>query len=113
MMHPEQFEEIMREVLSETRENQPGTGPRFVLPITPFAATDFDDRDIEVVGITGTEDDNENLNFVVMVEIENGEIIPSLREGVWRKTAVIAALQFEEFNRLAIRTRGFKKGTRK
>ncbi|PAQ05222.1 hypothetical protein CIT26_30955 [Mesorhizobium temperatum] len=82
-MEPEQFEEIVREVLAEPREAEPGTGPRFVLPIKAFKATDSEDRELDVVGITGTEDDNENLSFIVIVE-RDGETYPIIESSVWR-----------------------------
>ncbi|CAN7480800.1 hypothetical protein [Mesorhizobium sp. LjNodule214] len=87
-MEPEQFEEIMRSVLSEKMaEDETGlvNGPRFFLPIKAFRAKDSDGRELEVVGVTATEDDNENLSFVVLVELDaGGEIYPIIESSVWR-----------------------------
>ncbi|TIL94792.1 MAG: hypothetical protein E5Y73_09665 [Mesorhizobium sp.] len=85
MMDPEQFEEIMRSVIAEPKEAEPGTGPRFVLPIKAFRATDSHGRELEVVGVTGTEDDNENLSFIVLADLDdNGETYPIIESSVWR-----------------------------
>lgn len=81
-MEPEQFEEILRDVLAD-REN---IDQRIVMPIAAFQAEDMEGVDVEVVGVTYLQSDNENLSFVVMVELEGGEIIPSIRDGVWRKS---------------------------
>ncbi|MER8751104.1 hypothetical protein NKH57_17815 [Mesorhizobium sp. M1050] len=53
-----------------------------MMPIAAFQAEDNDGASVEVVGVTYRQDDNENLSFVVMVDVGDGEIIPSLRDSV-------------------------------
>ncbi|ESY73465.1 hypothetical protein X743_11190 [Mesorhizobium sp. LNHC252B00] len=53
-----------------------------MMPIAAFRAEDNDGASVEVVGVTCRQDDNENLSFVVMVDVGDGEIIPSLRDSV-------------------------------
>ncbi|MER9032414.1 hypothetical protein [Mesorhizobium sp. M0674] len=81
MMDPEQFEEIVRGVLTDREP----ADVRVIMPVTAFAAQDEDGDDVEVVGVTFTQADNENLSFVVMVELEDGEVFPTMRDTVWRK----------------------------
>ena len=82
-MDPEQFEEIVRDALTDREP----ADVRVMMPIAAFKAQDEDDIDLEVVGVTFMQADNENLSFVVMVEVEDGELIPSLRASVWRRAA--------------------------
>jgi hypothetical protein len=82
-MDPEQFEEIVRDVLAE---NEPGE-VRVIMPIASFKAQDEDGDDVEVVGVTFTQADNHNLNFVVLVDGDDGEVYPTMRDVVWRMKA--------------------------
>lgn len=80
-MEPEQFEEIMRSVLAESAP----ADTRVVVPIASFPAQDEDGVQVDVVGVTFLQSDDRDLDFVIIVEADGGEMFPSIRQSVWRR----------------------------
>lgn len=82
MIDPSEIEDAIRAGITAALE-EVETRRRVSMQIEPFSAEDVDGKDVRVVAVVGPPDD---LGFVVLVETAEGEIFPSIRPSVYRKS---------------------------
>lgn len=70
--------EAVREAIAPDPEAE---RPAVVMAVQPFMAEDGNDRACHVVGVVYR--DREDIEFLTIVEGENGEIYPTVENSVW------------------------------